>query len=155
LPAAAAPSLAGATTTPPSGARTELATAIAQMRPLIYERVNPLNIHNEIILSDDIPTLRKWAAKLAETPADAAQRTAKHDWISGVLLEATGNRQIIDGLHAKGKSDAPLYRADVVKGRATLEQANRLVRSAEASVGLRVSSPAYFVYCAKTTCPAG
>jgi hypothetical protein len=154
LSAGAAPSLADAATPAPA-AKTALATAIAQMRPVIYERVNPLNAHNEIVLLQNVPRFRKFAAKMADIPADAAQRTARHEWVSGVLLEAIGNKRIAAGLQAKVKHEASLYRSEVLEGRATLGQANGLVRRAEASVGLCASSPAYFVHCARSTCPAG
>jgi hypothetical protein len=152
--AGAAPSLAGATTSAP-GARIALATAIAHMRPLIHERVNPLNARNGwAILRPNAVSLRKWAAKVADVPADAAQRTSKTDWVSGVRLEARGNLGIAVGLQAKQR-DPSLYRTDVVKGRDTLRQANQLVRRAEVSVGLHASSPVYFVYCGRNICPAG
>jgi hypothetical protein len=68
---------------------------------------------------------------------------------------AIGNKQIAQGLRAKVKHESSLYRSEVVEGRATLERADGLVRRGESSVGLRASSPAYFVYCAQSTCPGG
>ena len=149
---AMAPIALATTNTSPHGA---LTAAVASDRPLIYERVNPLNIHNEIVLGQQAVRLRSLAAKVAATPADARYRSARSSWVSGVRLEARGNLGIIAGLHAKSTHDYSLYRTDVVKGRDTLREANALVRRAEASLDLRLSSPAYFVYCGRDRCPAG
>ena len=155
LSAAAAPSPASAAT-PARNPNTTLATSIQEIRPVLYETVNPLNARNVYtVLRPQAGRLRKHANELANVPADAAQRTAKNDFVSAMRLEARGNVGIAAGLEAKLKHDSTLYRADVVKGRDTLRLANLLAGAAEVSIGLPVSHPIHFSYCAHNRCPAG